>query len=102
MSNSLDPDQDRQNVGPDLHPNCLQTLSADDKSQLARKDLMVGFLKLLASLVKETFHDFLSSADFFKIFYWNTIRVLNNLNPYQIQSPVRPDLSTYCLPRLSK
>ena len=34
MSNSLDPDQDRQNghsVGPDLGPNCLQRLSADDK-----------------------------------------------------------------------
>ena len=24
MSNSLDPDQARQNVGPDLDPNCLQ------------------------------------------------------------------------------
>ena len=24
MSNILDPDQDRQNVGPDLGPNCLQ------------------------------------------------------------------------------
>ena len=24
MSNSLNPDQDRQNVGPDLGPNCLQ------------------------------------------------------------------------------
>ena len=30
MSNSLDPDQARQNVGPDLGPNCLQRLSADD------------------------------------------------------------------------
>ena len=29
MSNGLDPDQDRQNVGPDLGPNCLQRLSAD-------------------------------------------------------------------------
>ena len=29
MSNSLDPDQARQNVGPDLGPNCLQRLSAD-------------------------------------------------------------------------
>ena len=28
--NSLDPDQARQNVGPDLGPNCLQH-SADDK-----------------------------------------------------------------------
>ena len=30
MSNSLDLDQVRQNVGPDLVPNCLQRLSADD------------------------------------------------------------------------
>ena len=29
VSNSLDPDQARQNVGPDLGPNCLQRLSAD-------------------------------------------------------------------------
>ena len=28
MSNSLDPDQDRRSVGPDLGPNCLQWLSA--------------------------------------------------------------------------
>ena len=26
----LDPDQTRQNVGPDQGPNCLQLLSADD------------------------------------------------------------------------
>ena len=31
VSNGLDPDQDRQNVGPDLGPKCLQRLSADDK-----------------------------------------------------------------------
>ena len=30
MSNSLDPDQDRH---PDLGPNCLQRLSADNKSR---------------------------------------------------------------------
>ena len=30
--NSLDPDQDRHSVGPDLGPNCLQRLSADNKS----------------------------------------------------------------------
>ena len=30
VSNSLDPDMHRQNVGPDLGPNCLQRLSADD------------------------------------------------------------------------
>ena len=32
MSNSLDPDQTRHIVGPDLGPNCLQRLSADDTS----------------------------------------------------------------------
>ena len=32
MSNGLDPDQDLSSVGPDLGPNCLQCLSADDKS----------------------------------------------------------------------
>ena len=31
-TNSLDPDQARQNVGPDLDPNCLQRLSAADDS----------------------------------------------------------------------
>ena len=35
----LDPDQDRLSVGPDLGPNCLQRLSADDNSPLARKEL---------------------------------------------------------------
>ena len=32
VANGLDPDQDQQSVGPDLGPNCLQMLSADDKS----------------------------------------------------------------------
>ena len=27
----LNPDQDRHSVGPDVGPNCLQRLSADDK-----------------------------------------------------------------------
>ena len=31
VSNGLDPDQDQHSVGPDLGPNCLQRLSADDK-----------------------------------------------------------------------
>ena len=30
MSNSLDPDQARHSVGPDLGPDCLQKLSADE------------------------------------------------------------------------
>ena len=32
VSNDLDPDQDRRSVGPNLGPNCLQRLTADDKS----------------------------------------------------------------------
>ena len=34
VSNSLDPDQARHFVRPDLGPNCLQRLSADDTSRL--------------------------------------------------------------------
>ena len=33
VSNSLDPNQARQNVGPDLGPNRLQGLSAGDTSR---------------------------------------------------------------------
>ena len=33
VSNSLDPDQARYFFGPDLGPNCLQMLSADNKSR---------------------------------------------------------------------
>ena len=33
MSNRLDPDQDLQNIGPDLDPNCFQKYSADDTSR---------------------------------------------------------------------
>ena len=33
MSNSLDPDQANNFVGPDLDPNCLQRLSAEDTSR---------------------------------------------------------------------
>ena len=33
VSNSFYPDQARQYVGPDLDPNCLQRLSADDTSK---------------------------------------------------------------------
>ena len=34
VSNSLDPDQGQQNVGPDLCPNCLQKLSAGKRLKL--------------------------------------------------------------------
>ena len=34
MSNSLDPDQAQHFVKPDLGPNCLQKLSADNTSEV--------------------------------------------------------------------
>ena len=34
VSNGSDPDQDRHSVGPDLGPNYLQKLLADDQSCL--------------------------------------------------------------------
>ena len=41
VSKSWDPDQVRHIVGPDLDPNCLQMLSADDTSrQRVQQDLV--------------------------------------------------------------
>ena len=40
MSSSLEPDQARCFVGPDLRPNCLQRLLADDTSrQIVKAEL---------------------------------------------------------------
>ena len=39
VSNCLDPDQDRHSVGLDLGPNCLQSLSTDNKISQAMKEL---------------------------------------------------------------
>ena len=48
MSNSLDPDQARRIVGPDLGPNCLPSLSEDDTGRQRVKYLLksgkTGFL----------------------------------------------------------
>ena len=41
MWSSLGPDQARHYVGPDLHPNCLQRLSADDKLATNRERVHV-------------------------------------------------------------
>ena len=40
----MNPDQDRYHVSPDLGPNCLLMLSADDKSPIAKKELSSGFI----------------------------------------------------------
>ena len=41
MSTCLDTDQDRHSARPDLGPNCLQRLSADDKRRLPNQPVMV-------------------------------------------------------------
>ena len=41
MSNRLDPGQARHFVGPDLGPNCLLMLSADDTRRKRVKDMMM-------------------------------------------------------------
>ena len=42
MSNGLDPDQAKKIVRPDLGPNCLQRLSADDTN----RQRVIGLLAL--------------------------------------------------------
>ena len=85
MSNSLDPDQIRCLVGPDLGPNCLQCLSTDFANSLdpdqARHivgpDLDQNCLQSL-------------STDF-----------ANSLDPDQARHIVGPDLGPNCLQSLS-
>ena len=42
MSNSLDPDQAQHFVGPDLGPNCLQRLSADNAGRQKVNMIYIG------------------------------------------------------------
>ena len=52
VPNGLDPDQDQHSVSPDLGPNCLQRLSADDKGHsLARKEYKFGFIQILPQIL---------------------------------------------------
>ena len=39
MSNGLDPGQERHSVGPDLGPNSLQRLSADEKDGPSKENV---------------------------------------------------------------
>ena len=57
MSNSLDPDQARQNVGPDLGQNCLQRLPADDVSkQRVKVGLAFGMVAGQSMLITRDLH----------------------------------------------
>ena len=52
VSNSLDPDQARHFVGPDLGPNCLKRLSADTVGkELNTKQLDTFWLKPWLKLI---------------------------------------------------
>ena len=46
VSYKLDPDQDRRSVGPDLGPDCLQTLSADQKKFATRMERVNGIYRM--------------------------------------------------------
>ena len=51
MSNGFDPDQDGCFVGPDLGPDCLQMLSADDKVATSKERVKI----ILSFLVEKIF-----------------------------------------------
>ena len=90
MSNGLEPDQDRHKVGPDLGPNCLQRLSANDKSRCMLGNFNVFCCRLLT---------FFQIIFFFsKKSFRNTIGVSNGLDTDQDR---RSDLGLNCLQRLS-
>ena len=67
MSNSLDPDQDRHFVGPDLDPNCLQRLSADDKSRHQQGKHVLGIIEHLTHVATYYGKKLINSFEF-KIF----------------------------------
>ena len=47
---TLDPEQARHNVGPDLDPNCLRCLSADDASRQRIKTVLLDNLHAILKL----------------------------------------------------
>ena len=59
MSNSLDPDQARHFVGPDLEPNCLQRVTADDTSRqrvnviLSPPDILLSISNRLSTFYRQ-------------------------------------------------
>ena len=52
VSNSLDSNQARRFVGPDLGPNCLQRLSADDTSRQRGKQLVCNATSASRSITR--------------------------------------------------
>ena len=69
--NSLDPDQDRHSVGPDLGPNCLKGYQQTTKVATSKERVKLCFLfeQLFTDVVPKTCENskvLLSSADFFQ------------------------------------
>ena len=66
MSNSLDPDQARRIVGPDLGPNCLPKLSADDTGRQRVNQNATSWIRNFKSLSFFCGSKAQSVADLFK------------------------------------
>ena len=96
MSDGLDSDQGKDSVGPDLGSNCLQGLSADDKSLLLSLSLEKKELTLSLHLKAKDCH----LLTFFTLSK-NTIRVSNVLHQDQDRHYVGSDLGPNCLQRLA-
>ena len=103
MSNRLDPDQDRQNVDPDLGPNCLQRLSVDDKSHLLQelnKNKKTAMLACLTLILLLFFVQKMSVKDVCCIcsnaLQTNFIMEANIISPDQ-SAQEQSDLGPYCL-----
>ena len=62
-SDSLDPDQARLFVGPDLGPNFLQSLSADGKLLQARKMVGIPYIKPLKLYNSICYNRFISRME---------------------------------------
>ena len=60
VSNSLDPDQARHFVRPDLGPNCLQRLSADDKlCHYQKEGERINMLTLVGHFISSLTEEFI-------------------------------------------
>ena len=55
MSNSLDPDQARPFLGPDLGLNCLPRLSEDDTGRRIARDQTMFWKAIMFTTLSDTF-----------------------------------------------
>ena len=67
VSNSLDPDNARHFVGPDLGPNCLQMLSADNTGRYRVNAKAPLFNMYTCILVDKKGPHFITRTGFFKM-----------------------------------